>query len=205
MLDSSIDFKEQMAEARRTQIILGAAQVFVANGYHKATTKQIAKTAGVSEGTIYNYFGNKRDLLLAMVDFIGAETLRTVIAETPPENPRELFAAIIRDRFQLISERGSMMAPLLAEIFNDVELREAVYQRIVLPVTAHMETYVQEHTKADEFRQINPVIVIRSMMGALLLNIALKQSGVDSRYDDISIDNLIEQITSLFLDGLLIE
>ena len=68
VLNEPIDFKEQMAEARRRQILMGAAQVFAEKGFHKATTKQIAKAGGVSEGTIYNYFKNKRELLVAMID-----------------------------------------------------------------------------------------------------------------------------------------
>ena len=60
MLDPNTDFKGQMIEARRTQILMGAAQVFAKKGFHKATTKEIAQAAGVAEGTIYNYFKNKR-------------------------------------------------------------------------------------------------------------------------------------------------
>jgi hypothetical protein len=38
--------------------------VFTEKGYHKATTKEIARAASISEGTIYNYFNNKRELLV---------------------------------------------------------------------------------------------------------------------------------------------
>jgi hypothetical protein len=41
-------------------------------------------------------------------------------------------------------------------------------------------------------------------MGALLFNVGFKLSGVDDRYSHISFNDLIEQITSLFLDGLLL-
>ena len=66
MFEDPVDFKEQMAEARRMQILMGASQVFAEKGYHQATTKEIAKAAGVSEGTIYNYFANKRELLVEL-------------------------------------------------------------------------------------------------------------------------------------------
>ena len=54
--------REQLIEARRNQILDAAAAVFAEKGFHRATTKEIAKTAGVSEGTIYNYFASKADL-----------------------------------------------------------------------------------------------------------------------------------------------
>ncbi|MCK4450178.1 MAG: helix-turn-helix transcriptional regulator, partial [Anaerolineae bacterium] len=58
MTDPNILFKEQMAKARRAQILDAAATMFAKKGFHRATTKEIAKAASVSPGTIYNYFGS---------------------------------------------------------------------------------------------------------------------------------------------------
>ncbi|MCG3212242.1 MAG: HTH-type transcriptional regulator BetI [Anaerolineae bacterium] len=205
MLDNSLDFKEQMAEARRTQILMGAAQVFSEKGFHKATTKEVAKAAGVSEGTIYNYFSTKRDLLVAMVDQLGMNSLKNIFEDSPPQDPRQLLKAIIIDRMHLAAERGPMMAPLLAEIFNDVELRELLYDQVVIPASRHVEQYVRQQIDSGRFRQIDPVIVTRALMGTLVFNVGLKLSGVDDRYNDISFDSLAEQVVTLFLDGLLVD
>lgn len=205
MFNNSSDFKEQMAEARRSQILMGAAQIFSEKGYHKATTKEIAKSAGVSEGTIYNYFSTKRDLLVAMVDQLGMNSLKNIFEDKPPADPRELLKAIIVDRLNLATERGAMMAPLLAEIFSDVELRELLYDQIVIPASSHVEVYVRQQIDSGRFRQIDPVIVTRALMGTLVFNVGLKLSGLDDRYKDISFDSLAEQIITLFLDGLLVD
>ena len=54
--------KEKNDKYRR---ILGAAiEVFAKEGYFYSTISQIAKTAGVADGTIYLYFKNKEDILL---------------------------------------------------------------------------------------------------------------------------------------------
>lgn len=204
MLEPSIDFKEQMAEARRTQILLGAAQVFVEKGFHKATTKEIARTAGVSEGTIYNYFDTKRELLVALMDSVVTDSLKRIIFENPPENPRELFKAIMRDRFQLAQEKGPMIIPVVAEVFSDVELRELLYQRVLTPIAGYLEQYVQTHIDSGQFRPIDPLVVTRAMMGALVMTYAIKLTNLDPRYADISEEALFEQLASLFLDGLLI-
>lgn len=205
MIDAAADFKEQMAEARRTQILMGAAQVFAEKGYHKATTREIATAAGVSEGTIYNYFGNKRELLLAMVDQVAMHSLKGIMQDSPPDDPYELLTALVHDRFKLVSEYGPMLAPLLSEIFTDVELREALYEQVVLPVTYHLERYLRKHIDSGQLREIDPVIVTRALMGALVVNFSLKMSGLDPRYESISLDSLMEQLVSLFLDGLLVK
>jgi len=203
MLDSNMDFKEQMTEARRTQILNGAAQVFAEKGYHKATTKEIARTAGVSEGTIYNYFNNKRDLLLAMVETFATQSFKNLVLDNPPEDPRQFLTMILQDRYQLVEEQGRILVPLIAEIFSDVSLREAVYNEILKPIAALVEQYMQHHIDSGKFRQVNPVVITRALIGTMAVNSALKLSNLDTRYQDISTEAMIEEIASLFLDGLL--
>ena len=45
--------------AKRRQIIEGARQVFMAQGFDAASMNEIARVAGVSKGTLYVYFQNK--------------------------------------------------------------------------------------------------------------------------------------------------
>lgn len=45
------------------QILEAAVKVFAEQGFHHTTVAQIAKTAGVADGTIYLYFKNKDDIL----------------------------------------------------------------------------------------------------------------------------------------------
>jgi AcrR family transcriptional regulator len=59
----------QMAEdnAKRRQIVEGARQIFLANGFDAASMNDIARAAGVSKGTLYVYFQNKEQLFAAIV------------------------------------------------------------------------------------------------------------------------------------------
>jgi len=203
MPDPNANFKGQMIEARRTQILMGAAQVFAKKGFHKATTKEIAQAAGIAEGTIYNYFHNKRELLLAMVEMVATQSLKSLILDHPPDDPREFLTMVIRDRLQLIQDYGHLMAPLAAEIFSDAKLREEVYSQILRPLTDLVEQHLQHQVDAGKFRQVNPIIITRAFMGTLILNAIIKFSGVDPRYEEISTETLIEEIVSLFLGGVL--
>ena len=42
-------------------------QVFADKGYHRATIRDIAKVAGIADGTIYTYFANKAALVLGLM------------------------------------------------------------------------------------------------------------------------------------------
>lgn len=51
---------------KRKQIINGATSVFSKKGYYESTISEIAREAGVAEGTIYEYFKSKEDLLISI-------------------------------------------------------------------------------------------------------------------------------------------
>jgi AcrR family transcriptional regulator len=53
--------------SKRRQIIDGARQVFMAQGFDAASMNEIARVAGVSKGTLYVYFPNKEELFEAIV------------------------------------------------------------------------------------------------------------------------------------------
>src|SRR5579864_5766891 len=54
--------------AKRRQIVEGARNVFLAQGFDAASMNDIARAAGVSKGTLYVYFNNKEELLEAIVE-----------------------------------------------------------------------------------------------------------------------------------------
>jgi len=202
MLKATIDFKAQMAEARRTQILMGAAQVFSKKGYHQATTKEIAEAAEVAEGTIYNYFDNKHELLMAMMELLGKWSLEGVVRENPPNDPKDFLTTLLHDLYQLLQERGDFAAPILAEILTDVELRQTLYQQLAKPIATYAEEYLETHTPSSSLRRKDPIIMAYTLMGAMLLNSMLKATNLDPRYSQISAEAMIEQAVSLFLDNL---
>jgi hypothetical protein len=74
-----------------------------------------------------------------------------------------------------------------------------------MPIASHLEKYIQANIEAGRFRPVNPVVATRFLVGGVFVNFALKLSGLDERYNDISEDELIEQLVSFFLNGLLIQ
>ncbi len=105
---------------KRRRILDAAVQVFAARGFYNARVSDIAREAGVADGTIYLYFKNKDDLLINLfedrMEGIVAR-FREVIAEAPraPERLRKL----IELHLELVAEE-----PTLAEVLT-VELRQS--------------------------------------------------------------------------------
>ncbi len=64
---------EQLIKKRREQMIKGAVSLFTEKGFHRTTTREIAKQSGFSIGTLYEYIGAKEDVLYLVCDAIYEE------------------------------------------------------------------------------------------------------------------------------------
>lgn len=73
----------QQKEETRQALILAAFDMFIRDGYHRASLDAIAEHAGYSKGAIYSNFANKADLFLATMD-ISSFNFRDRFAESAP-------------------------------------------------------------------------------------------------------------------------
>ncbi len=92
----------ELVRERRRQIIDSTVKLFVRHGYHKTTTRMIAKAAGFSIGSLYEYVSSKEDLLYLVCRTIHEEVGRAVEnALSGNEREKEQLAGIIRQYFQV--------------------------------------------------------------------------------------------------------
>lgn len=64
---------EQLIKVRREQMIKGAINLFKEKGFHRTTTREIARASGFSIGTLYEYIRSKEDILYLVCDQIYNE------------------------------------------------------------------------------------------------------------------------------------
>ncbi|MEU3483212.1 MULTISPECIES: TetR/AcrR family transcriptional regulator [Streptomyces] len=90
---------QEHLDARRRQILDGAARCFARNGFHATSMQDVLAEVGLSAGAVYRYFRGKDDLIAA----IAAEAfdrIRGAFEEasktTPPPTPDVLLGAVIR-------------------------------------------------------------------------------------------------------------
>ena len=193
--------REQLIEARRNQILDAAAHVFAEKGFHLATTKEIAAQAGVSEGTIYNYFTNKADLLVGiMTRLADVKELPEALASTLQSDMREFFIAIFRDRLTRIKHNHAMLQAILPEIFINPELREQFYQQFVQPIALMLEQYLQARIELGHVRPLNTTLAVRAVQSMFLGLLSLRLMGDGHTLSNW--DELPELVASLIFDGL---
>ncbi|KEO83637.1 TetR/AcrR family transcriptional regulator [Tumebacillus flagellatus] len=95
----------QKVEARRLQIVQAAVELFVEKGFHKTTTREIAKASGIGIGTLYEYLQSKEDVLYLVCAYIHSEVeKRLTEARLQAENGRDLLVQSVRRFFACVDE-----------------------------------------------------------------------------------------------------
>jgi AcrR family transcriptional regulator len=91
---------QDLVAKRRRQIIDAAVHLFIDQGFHKTTTRQIAQAAGFSTGTLYEYVASKEDVLYLVCDAIHAEMARSIAEGVArATGGRQALAAVIAEYF----------------------------------------------------------------------------------------------------------
>ncbi len=181
--------RDLVVRARREQIVEAATRVFAQKGFRRATTREVAREAGVSEGTIYNYFEGKDALLMAILERLN-ETERR--AEDFEEGMATDFPGFLKEylrrRMSFIWENREVFRVVLSEMLVNAELRELYLRRVVEPTMRIAEENFRSRMEQGEVRETDAPLTTRSVAGAVLGVLVLGLLGdeeVGSRADEI--------------------
>jgi TetR/AcrR family fatty acid metabolism transcriptional regulator len=105
---------------KRDRILSAAERIFARHGFFAAKVSDVAKEAGVADGTIYLYFKSKDDILISLFERRMQqlnETLRAATAKV--RSPRDQLRAFVKAYLQLVHDE-----PSAAEVLT-IELRQS--------------------------------------------------------------------------------
>jgi AcrR family transcriptional regulator len=197
--------KENITRMRKQQILDAALKVFSNKGFAEATTTEIAQEAGVAEGTIYNYYQSKRELLVAVVKtFVMTESFLNLFENVGKMDYPVFLTAVLNNRMDFIEDNvRSHMLLLIGEILRDPELREIYDRQVIKPVMNQMEKYLENKAAKGEFRSVNTSVVTRALGGMVLglLLLALFE-GESNPLVDMPRQNLAAEIGQLVMKGI---
>jgi AcrR family transcriptional regulator len=175
-------------------ILEAAARVFVSLGYARATTNRIAAAAGISVGSLYQYFPSK--------DAIAVELLRRY---------RESLVALVRGhmatvaRGDLASVVRSLLEALLRPEGIDPDLHRVLIERVLrTSARAEMVGFEErlEHLLADVFRGTPSVIAVPDPELAAFVLVRAVLGAVHSAVVDrpaVDRSRLAEELTRLIV------
>lgn len=141
--------QQERSRATVDSLLEAAAQLLVEEGFHKASTNRIAERAGVSVGSLYQYFPNKEALIAAVVEEFGdrqfevlASTLAHVV-DAPLEEAVELLVKAMLEAKLLEPELGQVLFEQLPQV-GQIGVLRAWTERACNVVQAALEVRADE-------------------------------------------------------------
>ncbi len=108
---------EALVTKRRNQMIRGAVTLFIEKGFHKTTTREIAKASGFSIGTLYEYIRKKEDVLFLVCDSIYKRVKERMEASIDPNQTSvQSLVHAIRSYFQLMDDMQDEVLVMYQEV-----------------------------------------------------------------------------------------
>jgi AcrR family transcriptional regulator len=160
---------EMRTNLRRTQILEAATRVFAEKGYHRATTKDIARAAKMAEGTIYLYFKNKAELLLALMEHLDQATTQPKDLDAGLEmSLRDLLTTRLEHDLTQLGPNFDLVLATLPEVLADPALRPQYYQRLIEPGLEGLTAYLRTRQERGEVKATNIPMTVRIFLSAIL-------------------------------------
>src|SRR5215469_13429919 len=156
----------QLAAARRTQILDAATRIFASKGFNRATIRDAAQDAGVADGTIYNYFANKTDLLFGLLDRLNDTERRPASLAQATEAPfGDYFRAYVRERVEALWSNADLFRAVLPELLANPALRKRYYDEVIAPTMTLGEAVVGSLIASGTVRDLDLQLTMRIIAG----------------------------------------
>ncbi|HEX6540318.1 MAG TPA: helix-turn-helix domain-containing protein, partial [Ktedonobacterales bacterium] len=189
---------------RRTQILDAATRVFASKGFNRATIRDVAQAAGIADGTIYNYFANKTDLLMGLLDRLNDTERRPVsLAQVADTSLAGFFRAYLCERVEALWSNADLFRAVLPELLANPDLRARYYDEVVAPTMTLAEAAIGGLIASGTVRDLDLPLSMRIVAGSVLGLMVLQLLGDETlaaRWQEIP-----DVLADLLLPGLLTE
>lgn len=180
-MEQEISRKEKRKQRLRDQIMDAAIELIGDKGFAGATTKEIASRADVSEGTLYNYFKNKDDILMSIAErYISYK--RNFHLSSDVSSVQEFIESIYTANAASVHEDHKndrlVLKALLPEILLNEELGQIYYQRIVQPFLIAIEEHLLR-LKAKDMLVDYDIRILSRLLYSSLIGFALLEINGD--------------------------
>ncbi len=201
--------REALSEERRRQILQAAVRIFARRGYATATIEDVARAAGVAEGTIYNYFHSKEDLLIHIPRHLVAPVFNQLAARLPEvstaaDAERVLLTLGQAMVVRITSNLRFIKVFLSALPYLSRKAREEYMRLMPLAAAGMLEAHLRQGMAQGLYRRdLEPAIVARALPGTMLMFTLTQEVLLGRRMVAYSYDAIIRETIRFFLHGVL--
>lgn len=193
----------EKAEKDKKELIREAAtRVISRKGYFQTRPKDVAEEAGISVGTIYNYFESKQEILVDIFSEEFSDRKEFYQELSDKDLPLiEQIKKILKRHFSRLSNHKELMRVIIQERFKPGSKLGRKLNESYGEVIYYIEQLIEEALEKEQIRPCNPKIIASALFGSVESTIA---SGIlQDEKDEEEIFSLApEELAEFFWNGL---
>ena len=185
-------FEEEKLTEKQKKIIIAAIESFSEKGYAATSTSEIAKKAGVAEGTIFRHYKTKKELLVSIVAPLMTKLIGPFIVndfhkvlDHPYEHVEDFLRAAIKNRSDIIKKMLPVIKIMIQEIPFQPELREQFIEQVARKTFDRILQVIKEYQDKGQLIEMPTLsaarLAISSIFGFLISRYIFFP---DSEWDD---------------------
>jgi AcrR family transcriptional regulator len=186
--------RQQRSQATVEAILQAAAQVFERHGYAAGTTNRIAQRAGVSIGTVYQYFPNKDAILVALTRQHMAEGTAALQPHVQRLSAGASLEEVLADVVEAMVALHAMAPRLHTVLFEETKLPQALRAELQQLEDQLLELTAQALAAEPHNSSVDPRLQARIVIGAIE---GLTHRLVLRPPPDVTSAEIAEEITEL--------
>ena len=186
---------------KRERILEAAERVFADHGFFNAKVSEIARHAGVADGTIYLYFKSKDDLLISLFELQMERVTQTLAAAmVGAKDAHDKLRRFVRTYVAMVQENRHASEVITIELRQSSKFMKEYDNRRFADFLKLLAGIVDEGQKNGSFRSDMPApVAARALFGALD---ELALWWVSGKGDKLEINKVADWIGDLVLEGL---
>jgi AcrR family transcriptional regulator len=187
----------------RTRILQAAQKLFASQGFDGTTTRDLAQTAGVAEGTLFRYFPNKKAILVEVATAGWVDILTDLLTELSEMGSYKAVAQVMRRRMWNLSKNVDLMRVCFMEVQFHPDLRDRIQSDVIDKMTDVAEAFFQTAMDKGVYRQTDAKLVAKVFLGMFAIagfsNNTLMQPDASPQ----EMQQMAEGLADIFLNGVL--
>lgn len=179
-MKSSLPLRKRRKEARPSELLAAALELFVEKGYAATRLEDVAKRAGVSKGTLYLYYDNKEALFKAVVQegIVPVLAESEAIAASHTGSSFDLLDALLLNWWGKIGETAYSGIPklVIAEARNFPEIASFYYDEVISRGRQLVGAALRAGMTRGEFRELDVEATIDVALAPVLMLLVWRHS-----------------------------
>jgi len=189
----------------RQRILKAALHLFAQRGYDGTTTRDLAETAEVAEGTLFRHFPSKKAILVEVATQGWVELLTDLLTELSQMGSYRAIAQVMRRRMLHLHENADLLRVCFMEAQFHPDLRDLIQSDVIAKMTDVAEAFFQTAMDQGIYRRMDPKVVARVFLGMFAVSGFSQSTIMESGASPMEMMTMAEGIADIFLNGVLVK